>query len=87
LKKKTREDFQNQQTEQALRDLNNAAADGSAFGNMAGGSQANIQDKADKLRAKGDHYEPKVAEVEPKHWLIVAGALVALIVAARFFFY
>ena len=91
VQKKTREDFQNEETKRAERDLKKAGLAGSKYGGYARGemnaSLADLADKADELRAQGEYYEPKTAEIEVKHWLIIAGIIVALIVTARFLFY
>ena len=91
VQKKTREDFQNEEVKKAERDLKKAGLAGSKYGGYTRGemnaSLADLADKADELRAKGEFYEPKTAEIEAKHWLIIAGIIVALIVVVRFLFY
>ncbi len=91
MRKKTREDFQNEETKRAERDLMKAGSAGSKFGGYTNGemnaSLADLADQADELRAKGEYYEPKTARIEPKHILIIAGTIAALILIARILFY
>jgi len=91
VQKKTREDFQNEEAKRAERDLMKAGLADSKYGGYARGemnaSLADLADKADDLRARGEYYEPKTAKIEPRHWLIIVGIIVALIVVLRFLFY